>query len=403
MPPRHDRVVLSDLGRLPVFSHAGIAGELVFVSGTLGTVGDGFELVPGGAGPETTQTLHNIERILHGAGCTLADVVKVSVYVADMADFPAMNAAYAAVFPEDPPARITVGGARLALDARVEIECVARRAAGDPAKPASLRRESGHLEHDGERLYYEAVGAGPPLVLCHGAGGNHAVWYQQVPVFAAARRVVTWDHRGFGRSTDRAAASGPEAAVGDLLALLDHLEIGRADLVGQSMGGWTALALALAHPERVASLTLADTLGGIEVEALAELRRQAADGRPLDPGDTLGLHPAIDPSFRDRDPAGAYLYQMLGGMGEPDLGAIVPRLLGAGVDADALGRIDLPVLFIVGARDPLFPPPAIREAASRVPGARVVEIPRAGHSPYFEEPDAWNTALAAFLDEVGGA
>jgi len=123
-PP--ERIVVDGLGRLPVFSHASVADGWIFVSGTLGTIDGGFELAPGGAGPETTHTLRNIERILREAGAGLRDVVKVSVYVADMADFPAMNDAYAAFFPEEPPARITVGGAQLALGARVEIECVAR-------------------------------------------------------------------------------------------------------------------------------------------------------------------------------------------------------------------------------------------------------------------------------------
>lgn len=126
MSPAPKRTNVAGLGRLPVFSHASTAGGLIFVSGTLGTLDDGFQLAPGGAGPETTQTLKNVERILAAEGATLGDVVKVSVYVADMADFPAMNQAYAKFFPSDPPARITVGGAQLALGARVEIECVAR-------------------------------------------------------------------------------------------------------------------------------------------------------------------------------------------------------------------------------------------------------------------------------------
>lgn len=119
------RIVVDGLGRLPVFSHAVVAGGLVFVSGTLGTVGKSFELAPGGAGPETTQTLENIRRILADTGCGLRDVVKVSVYLAEMDDFRAMNDAYAPFFPDSPPARITVGGVQLALNARVEIECVA--------------------------------------------------------------------------------------------------------------------------------------------------------------------------------------------------------------------------------------------------------------------------------------
>lgn len=122
-----NRPVIADgLGRLPQFSHATVAGELIFVSGTLGTLGETFELAPGGTGPQTTQTLRNIETVLRTAGADLSDVVKVSVYLADMSTFQEMNKAYSKFFPEAPPARITVGGAVLALGAAVEIECIAR-------------------------------------------------------------------------------------------------------------------------------------------------------------------------------------------------------------------------------------------------------------------------------------
>lgn len=124
-----NRPIIADgLGRLPQFSHATVAGELIFVSGTLGTLGEAFELAPGGTGPQTTQTLRNIETILRAAGAEMSDVVKVSVYLADMTTFQEMNEAYSKFFPESPPARITVGGAVLALGAAVEIECVARNA-----------------------------------------------------------------------------------------------------------------------------------------------------------------------------------------------------------------------------------------------------------------------------------
>ena len=119
------RVVVDDLGRLPQFCHATIAGGWIHVSGTLGTAAGSLDLVPGGTGPETTQTLRNIERILDACGAALSDVVKVSVFLADMDTFGAMNAAYSEVVGSDPPARITVGRAGLALGAAVEIECVA--------------------------------------------------------------------------------------------------------------------------------------------------------------------------------------------------------------------------------------------------------------------------------------
>ena len=113
------------LGRLPAFSHATVAGDTVYVSGTLGTREGSFELVEGGMAAETTQTLRNIERILAAAGASLEDVVKVNVFVTDMSQFADMNRAYLELFPGDPPARITVGCAALALGALVEIDCVA--------------------------------------------------------------------------------------------------------------------------------------------------------------------------------------------------------------------------------------------------------------------------------------
>jgi 2-iminobutanoate/2-iminopropanoate deaminase len=119
-------LIVEGLGRLPQFSHATVAGDLIFVSGTLGTQGEGFDLVPGGTGPETTQTLRNIEKILRAAGADLSDIVKVSVFLVDMTTFKEMNNAYAEFFGPEPPARITVGGIKLALGAAVEIECIAR-------------------------------------------------------------------------------------------------------------------------------------------------------------------------------------------------------------------------------------------------------------------------------------
>jgi 2-iminobutanoate/2-iminopropanoate deaminase len=123
MKPR--RVNVKDLARLPAFSHAVVAGDFVYVSGTLGVKPNSMELVEGGIGPQTTQTLRHIETILKACGASLNDVVKVSVFLADMGTFADMNEAYLKVMGSDPPARITVGRAGLALGAAVEIECVA--------------------------------------------------------------------------------------------------------------------------------------------------------------------------------------------------------------------------------------------------------------------------------------
>ncbi|MBA2553746.1 MAG: RidA family protein [Geodermatophilaceae bacterium] len=122
-----ERINVDGVGRLPVFSHAVIAGDHIYVSGMIGVQDNELHLVPGGIRAETTQTLRNIEQILRGCHATFSDVVKVNVYLTDMAKFPEMNEAYLEVLGQDPPARITVGVAALVLGALVEIDCVAFR------------------------------------------------------------------------------------------------------------------------------------------------------------------------------------------------------------------------------------------------------------------------------------
>ncbi len=119
------KVNVDGLARLPAFCHAVVAGDFIFVSGTLGMKPDSMDLVEGGTGRETTQTLRNMEVILKACGASLDDVVKVDVFLEDMGMFAEMNEAYLAVMGSDPPARITVGRAELALGAAVEIDCIA--------------------------------------------------------------------------------------------------------------------------------------------------------------------------------------------------------------------------------------------------------------------------------------
>ena len=119
------KVNASGLARLPAFCHAVVAGDFIYVSGTLGTKPNSMELVTGGTGSETTQALQNISLILKECDASLADLVKVDVFLVDMQTFSEMNEAYLAVIGSDPPARITVGRAELALGAAVEIDAVA--------------------------------------------------------------------------------------------------------------------------------------------------------------------------------------------------------------------------------------------------------------------------------------
>jgi 2-iminobutanoate/2-iminopropanoate deaminase len=107
------------------FSRVVRAGDFVFVAGQLGFKQGARDLVPGGVGPETQAALEAIASNLGQAGLGMDDVVKCDVFLADIADFQAMNEAYARFFPRDPPARTTVGVAGLWGNARVEIDCIA--------------------------------------------------------------------------------------------------------------------------------------------------------------------------------------------------------------------------------------------------------------------------------------
>lgn len=112
------------------FCSAVQVGELIFLSGNLGNKPGKLELVEGGVAAETRQTFENIKEVLEAAGSSLDRVVKVTVFIADMADYAAMNKVYAEVFAGHRPARSTVAVKGLALDAHLEIECIALAGAG---------------------------------------------------------------------------------------------------------------------------------------------------------------------------------------------------------------------------------------------------------------------------------
>ena len=107
------------------YSQAVQAGNLVFVSGQLCFIPATGALLEGTIAEQTTQCLKNIQAILAAADCTMADIVKTTIFLKDMADFAEVNAAYAAFFPTNPPARACVQVAKLPKDAAVEIEAIA--------------------------------------------------------------------------------------------------------------------------------------------------------------------------------------------------------------------------------------------------------------------------------------
>lgn len=236
----------------------------------------------------------------------------------------------------------------------------------------------------------------PSLLLIHGAGGNSSAWFQQFADFAADRHVVAYDLAGFGRSAPVPdGADRTLAMVGAAVDVLAANGVGRADVVCQSLGGWTGVRLALARPDLVSQLVLCCTLAGIaHPPGLQAFQAATArmDGRgPA----SLGLTPA----FEAREPAKALLYRQIGAANpplDPALGAALfaPTML---VPPPALSAIKIPVHLIMGEMDPIWPPASLTGMLADAPQAAEHVIPAAGHSPYFEQPDMFNRLLAACL------
>ena len=258
----------------------------------------------------------------------------------------------------------------------------------------------GFVETQGESIYFESYGEGETILLCHGKGGNHAIWFNQVPILAQHYRVVTWDQRGFGRSSNRLGNASPHTAAEDIQTLLDHLKIEKAHLVGQSMGGWAVMGSTLSYPERTASLILADTLAGIstpEIAAEYEARRAARYAKPAPTHLSMDGHAILQNQSAEQNMTRAFLYSQIGRSNGPPPADAGEQLLNTRFDQDAIRAITAPTLFIVGEKDDIFPPALIRQAAELIPNSKVAEIPEADHSPYFETPNEWNKIVLEFL------
>ena len=249
-------------------------------------------------------------------------------------------------------------------------------------------------ELNGIDLYYESHGEGPAVVFLHGAAGNHLSWWQQVPAFRERFRCITIDHRGFARSTDPTNAGGAEF-VRDLEALLDELQLDRVSLVAQSMGGRTALGFAILHPQRVEALVMADTWGFFDWPELQdEVRRlrEEAGGQ-----DAPLTERALGAAFQARETARTFLYRQIAALNPPRDAAAAAASPADAPDREAVSRLTVPTLFLVGGDDQLTPPAIIRRVQEIVPGSEYREFPGLGHSVYFEDAAAFNETLGTFL------
>lgn len=257
----------------------------------------------------------------------------------------------------------------------------------------------GRLPVPGADLYYDVEGSGPAVLLVHGLTLDGRMWDEQVVALRDIATVVRCDLRGFGRSSDPEAGV-PYAHSADLLALLDHLGIERALLVGLSMGGRIVLETALAAPQRVRGIVLLDSvLDGVQWDAAAEqglaaaARAARSDGMPAATAIWLA-HPFFIPARRDPHLATrlASLVSLYSGFHWTHHDLQIPP---DPSPHTALERVSVPTTVVVGVLDvPCFRTMS-NVLASRIPGARLVEIPDCGHMSNLEAPDTVNAVLRA--------
>jgi 3-oxoadipate enol-lactonase len=254
---------------------------------------------------------------------------------------------------------------------------------------------------------YHDIGRGDPFVLVHGFTGSKLDFHDQMGWFANEHRVLAYDQRGHGESSNVGAedAYALDTLAEDLAGFLNGVQVKRCHLLGHSMGGFVALRFALRYPERLTSLLLMDTAAEPLSILPAALREQLAkDVRANGCASRLDMMrqmPMSDAAARGRDYLGSEehwrrielkLNQMdpEGWVGLSNELANQPPLL------DKLHAIECPTTIIVGEHDTPFIEPSARMAAA-IPGARLETIPLAAHCPQYENAEVWRSVVEAHL------
>jgi pimeloyl-ACP methyl ester carboxylesterase len=266
-------------------------------------------------------------------------------------------------------------------------------AAPTVAQPAAV--PEAYLAVSGARLFYTDTGGnGVPVVLLHANTGSSRVWEYQIPVFkAAGYRVVAFDRRGWGKTeiTDPAAWS---TAADDLLALLDSLKLRQVHLLGTAGGGFVAFDFALSYPERLRSLVVANSIGGVQDEEFLAMGRRI---RPA-PFDALPAEiREVGPEYRAANPEGTRRWMELERMSRPVGSVVAAQKLRNVITLQRLESIHTPTFLLTGGADMFAPPAVQRLFAARIHDAKSVVIPEAGHSSYWEQPEVFNRAVLEFI------
>lgn len=260
-----------------------------------------------------------------------------------------------------------------------QVAVVALLAAGGCARPSG----PGHYLHArGIRLYYELHGQGRPLLLLHGGAGDGRQFEKQLPAFTRQYRCIVPDCCAQGRTTDRPGPLTYHAMAEDMMALLDRLQVRRADIMGWSDGGNIGLDLAMHHPDRVSHLV---TFGanfrpdGLSPQDVAWARAATADS--FGPG-MRASWTAMNPQPRHYQAAMNKIIALW--RTQPDWSP-----------AD-LGRIRAKCLICAGEHDVVRPEHS-EQLARAIPGARLWIVPGASHSAMIERSDIVNPTVLEFL------
>ncbi|MCF8151108.1 MAG: 3-oxoadipate enol-lactonase [Sulfuritalea sp.] len=256
---------------------------------------------------------------------------------------------------------------------------------------------------NGITIRYTIEGSGPWVTLSHSLACDLTLWDELTAVLKKHFTVLRYDTRGHGgTSLPKSASEGPysfEQLTNDLLALLDVLKVERSHFVGISMGGMIGQHLALAEPQRLGRLVLANTTSRVPPEAGALWEERFAQVRAHG---TASLAEAtlerwFTAPFRVTHP------QLMARVTAMIAATSVAGYIGCGeairrLDiSDRLDAIKRPTLVIVGADDPGTPPAASEVIARAIPGARLEVIPAASHLSCLEQPEVFNRLVADFL------
>jgi pimeloyl-ACP methyl ester carboxylesterase len=265
---------------------------------------------------------------------------------------------------------------------------------------------------DGVALHVESTGAGTPLLFIHEFAGDHRSWEPQVRFFGRGYQCVTYAARGYPPSgvPEDPAAYSQERAVEDAVAVLDGMGIGRAHVVGLSMGGFAALHLTLRHPDRVISAVVAGAGYGAPPERAEAFRAECAATAAAfeaEGSQRVAERYAVGPArvqFQNKNPRG--WAEFAAALAQHS--ALGSALTMRGVQAsrpslyalrDALAAVRTPMLLLAGDEDEGCLETMLMLKRT-IPSAGLAVLPQTGHTANLEEPEAFNAAVDRFLAAV---